>query len=353
MGRCVCLFGGSIVDTEKKYKIGTQNWYLKNKLKTQPALFQKAKRDTELRQDMYKMVKRVETSEIPVALVPVACGKDVLSYSVVASNGRLALVPVAKQSNSASGKLSITIDNATGLVAKDKHRTRDPYVRVKVGQQPSLRTSSATKTLNPIWNEIFVFNVQSADELVLVEVWDQDVWSGDDFMGEAELGTVQKLLHDHNAALANGLSLQLQLKPRTGGKLDVRGDTVLAQPPNAGQPIKHTIDEAHRQMDVAVNHLKDAFKTVAPTFIPPVTPSPIPTPVPTPMMLNLHVRLTHEHGQESFWAYLSDHIEDERCVHVRTHVRACLCVRRRLCAHMCVRMHACLCVRVPIRARIH
>ena len=63
--------------------------------------------------------------------------------------------------------------------------------------------------------------------------------------------------------------------------------TVLAQPPNAGQPIKDAIDEAQRQMDAAANHLKDAFKTAAPIFIPPVTPLPIPTLAPTPMTIHV------------------------------------------------------------------
>lgn len=46
------------------------------------------------------------------------------------------------------------------------------------------------KTLNPVWDECFEFNVcidsvRSGDAVLAISVWDKDVLTADDFAGEA------------------------------------------------------------------------------------------------------------------------------------------------------------------------
>ncbi|QHN95800.1 Protein C2-DOMAIN ABA-RELATED [Arachis hypogaea] len=71
------------------------------------------------------------------------------------------------------GVLKLRIQRGINLAIRDL-RSSDPYVVVSMGTQ-KLKTKIMHKDLNPEWNE----------ELTLMKVFDKDMFSADDEMGEA------------------------------------------------------------------------------------------------------------------------------------------------------------------------
>ncbi|KAG2236778.1 hypothetical protein INT48_006962 [Thamnidium elegans] len=58
-----------------------------------------------------------------------------------------------------AGFVTITLLEARGLRGVDKSGTSDPFVRVRVGKQQIYKTAVIPKTLDPEWNESFVYDV--------------------------------------------------------------------------------------------------------------------------------------------------------------------------------------------------
>ena len=111
------------------------------------------------------------------------------------------------------GKLSLTIESASGISAADKSGTSDPYVTVNVGSC-TRQTSVKFQTLEPVWDELFEFNVDTMDETVVLDLYDKDVLSRDDFLGACPLGTIRQLLSVHGGELAHGVTVSMKLVPR-------------------------------------------------------------------------------------------------------------------------------------------
>ena len=93
-----------------------------------------------------------------------------------------------------TGSLEVHIVRAKNLVAKDRNGFSDPYVQVHLGQKKH-RTKTLMRTLNPEWNQKFVFKAgrgeqaKNLGELValqplLLRVWDYDRGSDGDALGE-------------------------------------------------------------------------------------------------------------------------------------------------------------------------
>eukprot|EP01062_Namystynia_karyoxenos_P076982 TRINITY_DN7648_c0_g1_i2.p1 TRINITY_DN7648_c0_g1~~TRINITY_DN7648_c0_g1_i2.p1 ORF type:complete len:1348 (+),score=318.90 TRINITY_DN7648_c0_g1_i2:78-4046(+) len=120
--------------------------------------------------------------------------------------------------------LEVVVMRAEGLMAADTFYS-DPFVIVTVpGAKGDLtRTSVCPRTLSPVWNERFVFELpaQAGEEGEAVDVqftvMDHDDTGSPDFLGYAELSLNADLL---SSLLAASREYQLRLVPRPGNADD-------------------------------------------------------------------------------------------------------------------------------------
>jgi hypothetical protein len=96
------------------------------------------------------------------------------------------------------GRLRVHVVGARGIEAADVGGASDPYVRVSLlrlgeGQVPKAddarRTKTVYKTLEPVWDEHFVYEHvdRKSDSTLLLELFDQDYVSADDEMAQIVL----------------------------------------------------------------------------------------------------------------------------------------------------------------------
>ena len=76
----------------------------------------------------------------------------------------------------------IRIIQARNLLAKDTQGTSNPYVKVRMGSATA-RTTTRKRNLNPDWGMVFPFSWDGSMRYARIEVWDEDVKSGDQFLG--------------------------------------------------------------------------------------------------------------------------------------------------------------------------
>nr|XP_043632921.1 protein C2-DOMAIN ABA-RELATED 4-like [Erigeron canadensis] len=81
------------------------------------------------------------------------------------------------------GLLRVHIQRGVNLAIRDL-RSSDPYVIMRMGKQ-KLKTKVVKKNINPVWDEDLTLSI--FDPLpVKLEVYDRDLFSLDDKMGDAE-----------------------------------------------------------------------------------------------------------------------------------------------------------------------
>lgn len=83
------------------------------------------------------------------------------------------------------GILKVKVLNGTNLAVRDM-LSSDPYVVLTLGQQ-KVQTTVVKSNLNPVWNEELKLSVPESYGALKLEVYDQDMLSADDVMGEAEI----------------------------------------------------------------------------------------------------------------------------------------------------------------------
>ncbi|KAG0302994.1 hypothetical protein BGZ97_002085, partial [Linnemannia gamsii] len=85
-------------------------------------------------------------------------------------------------------RMRIHISKATNLAVKDMNGFSDPYVKVSIGGH-KFTTKVVPKSLNPVWNASFDFDLeaQSVPDQVNLVFWDKDFIGKDDFMGAVDI----------------------------------------------------------------------------------------------------------------------------------------------------------------------
>lgn len=83
----------------------------------------------------------------------------------------------------------------------------DPYVRIDLNtivgdvNIDSVLTKTKKKTLNPVWNEEFVFRVRPTDHKLVFQVFDENRLTRDDFLGMVELTLLNLPKEQENRAI--------------------------------------------------------------------------------------------------------------------------------------------------------
>lgn len=79
--------------------------------------------------------------------------------------------------------MSVRVVEARDLMPMDLNGKSDPYVVLKFGARQSQKTNYINSDLNPVWNEVFTFDVESGKEELEVIAYDRDDFGKDDFLG--------------------------------------------------------------------------------------------------------------------------------------------------------------------------
>lgn len=89
--------------------------------------------------------------------------------------------------------LRIVVLSGKSLAKKDIFGASDPYVRIDLNtingdiNIDSVLTKTKKKTLNPTWNEEFIFRVKPSEHKLVFQVFDENRLTRDDFLGMVEL----------------------------------------------------------------------------------------------------------------------------------------------------------------------
>ena len=97
------------------------------------------------------------------------------------------------------GTLKMTVKGARDLIAADRGGTSDPYVRLHIGDavKDAQKTKVLKKTLTPVWEETFEFDLDRAQrqDYMTVECFDYDLLGSDDSLGTLDI-SLDSLIFD-------------------------------------------------------------------------------------------------------------------------------------------------------------
>ncbi|KAG6583853.1 ADP-ribosylation factor GTPase-activating protein AGD12, partial [Cucurbita argyrosperma subsp. sororia] len=83
------------------------------------------------------------------------------------------------------GLLKVKVIKGTNLAVRDM-KSSDPFITLTLGQQTA-KTTVIKSNLNPVWNEELMLSVPQEYGPLKLQVFDHDIISANDLMGEAEI----------------------------------------------------------------------------------------------------------------------------------------------------------------------
>ncbi|XP_037817044.1 E3 ubiquitin-protein ligase Nedd-4 isoform X5 [Lucilia sericata] len=125
-------------------------------------------------------------------------------------------------------RLRIVVLNGKTLAKKDIFGASDPYVRIDLNtingdiNIDSVLTKTKKKTLNPTWNEEFLFRVKPSEHKLVFQVFDENRLTRDDFLGMVEL-TLANLPTEQEGIVLEPQSYPLRPRRSVGAKSRIKG----------------------------------------------------------------------------------------------------------------------------------
>ncbi|XP_050742758.1 E3 ubiquitin-protein ligase Nedd-4 isoform X3 [Drosophila biarmipes] len=122
--------------------------------------------------------------------------------------------------------LRIVVLSGQSLAKKDIFGASDPYVRIDLNtingdiNIDSVLTKTKKKTLNPIWNEEFIFRVKPSEHKLVFQVFDENRLTRDDFLGMVELTLVNLPTEQEGRTIGDQ---SYTLRPRSSAKSRIKG----------------------------------------------------------------------------------------------------------------------------------
>ncbi|XP_056632768.1 E3 ubiquitin-protein ligase Nedd-4 isoform X2 [Diorhabda sublineata] len=123
----------------------------------------------------------------------IAVGNDIASSSINFERGARGPRRSLRISEEPTNKLRLRVICAKNLIKKDIFGASDPYVRIDLnsanGEETidSVLTKTKRRTLSPEWNEEFIFRVKPTEHKLVLQVFDENRLTRDDFLGMVEL----------------------------------------------------------------------------------------------------------------------------------------------------------------------
>jgi len=127
--------------------------------------------------------------------------------------------------------LRLKVISADNLAKKDIFGASDPYVRIDLvtirGEEvvDSVLTKTKKRTLNPRWEEEFLFRLKPSEHKLVLEVFDENRLTRDDFLGRVELDSLLSLPREGEGSSRSVPNKYYVLQPRSARSkfLKVRG----------------------------------------------------------------------------------------------------------------------------------
>jgi len=151
--------------------------------------------------------------------------------------------------------LRLKVISADNLAKKDIFGASDPYVRIDLvtcrGEEviDSVLTKTKKRTLNPKWEEEFLFRLKPSEHKLVMEVFDENRLTRDDFLGRVELPLVSLPREVEGRAIPNKYYI---LQPRSARSkfVKVRGHLQVyhayihesSPPPDTGEREQDEVD---------------------------------------------------------------------------------------------------------------
>ncbi|XP_069996036.1 E3 ubiquitin-protein ligase Nedd-4-like isoform X3 [Penaeus vannamei] len=184
--------------------------------------------------------------------------------------------------------LRLRVIGGSGLAKKDIFGASDPYVKIELVNITSnggddvvdcVLTKKKKKTLNPRWDEEFIFRVKPAEHKLLLEVFDENRVTRDDFLGLVELPLInlprevegRQIPHRHH-----------RLQPRSArsrvkGHLQLYVAYIVDDPPgSSGASGEQTPEEAGWEVVSIDNSSGHEESPAQPVLVPNDGQSPLP-----------------------------------------------------------------------------